>query len=91
LARIEERGLRLPTHSQYHVAACHTCPDFFYADYQTAVYIDGPPHDFPDRARRDADRTEAMEDAGFTVIRFHHQDDWDRILARYPHVFGRPS
>jgi hypothetical protein len=32
-----------------------------------------------------------MEDAGLTVVRFHHQDDWDRVLGRYPHVFGRPT
>ena len=36
-------------------------------------------------------QTEAMEDAGLTVVRFHHQDDWDRVLGRYPHVFGRPT
>jgi superfamily II DNA/RNA helicase/very-short-patch-repair endonuclease len=91
LAHLDARGLRLPTHAQRFVETCRTCPDFFYADYQTAVYIDGPPHDFPDRQKRDADLTEAMEDAGFTVVRFHHQDDWDATLARYPHVFGRPS
>jgi very-short-patch-repair endonuclease len=87
---IEGKGLRLPSHAQYYVASCRTTPDFFYADHQTAVYIDGPPHDFPDRGRRDAERTEAMEDGGFTVLRFHHQDDWDGLLARYPHVFGSP-
>ncbi len=91
LARLDARGLRLPTHAQRFVEVCRTTPDFFYADYQAAVYVDGPPHDFPDRQKRDAELTEAMEDAGFTVIRFHHQDDWDAILAKYPHVFGRPS
>jgi ATP-dependent helicase YprA (DUF1998 family)/very-short-patch-repair endonuclease len=91
LAVLEQRGLRLPSHAQHPIAACRTTPDFFYAEQQTAVYIDGPPHDFPDRERRDADRTEAMEDAGYTVLRFHHQDDWDAALARYPHLFGRPS
>jgi very-short-patch-repair endonuclease len=89
LACLDARGLRLPTHAQRLVDGCRTTPDFFYADYQAAVYIDGPPHDFPDRQKRDAELTEAMEDAGFTVIRFHHQDDWDAILTRYPHVFGK--
>lgn len=91
LDRIEGLGLRLPSQAQYHIAPCRTKPDFFYSEQQVAVYIDGPAHDFPDRARRDADQTEAMEDAGLTVLRFHHQDDWDRILGRYPHVFGRPT
>jgi very-short-patch-repair endonuclease len=91
LERIEALGLRLPSHAQHHLSVCRTTPDFFYTEQQVAVYIDGPPHDFPDRARRDAGQTEAMEDAGLTVIRFHHQEDWDRVLARYPHVFGRPT
>jgi very-short-patch-repair endonuclease len=88
---LEAQHLRLPSHAQHLIEACHTRPDFFYADYQTAVYVDGPPHDFPERAQRDAVKTECMEDAGYTVIRFHHQDDWLTVLARYPHVFGRNS
>ena len=91
LAYLDTKNLRLPTHAQHCVEACRTTPDFFYAGYQTAIYVDGPPHDFPDRQRRDADLTETMEDAGFTVVRFHHHADWDATLARYPHVFGRPS
>ena len=88
---LEVRHLRLPSHAQQLVEACRTRPDFFYADYQAAVYIDGPPHDFPERAQRDDDKTEAMEDAGFSVVRFHHHDNWEATLARYPHVFGRPT
>jgi very-short-patch-repair endonuclease len=88
---LEARHLRLPSHAQYLVDGCRTCPDFFYVDYQTAIYIDGPPHDFPQRMQRDADKTETMEDAGFSVIRFHHHDNWEATIARYPHVFGRPS
>jgi very-short-patch-repair endonuclease len=91
LAALDRGVLRLPSHAQHHIAGCRTTPDFFYSEQQTAVYVDGPPHDFPDRQRRDADQTEAMEDAGYTVIRFHHQDDWAATLARYPHLFGRPS
>jgi hypothetical protein len=32
-----------------------------------------------------------MEDFGYTVIRFGHDDDWTEIINRYPHVFGRVS
>lgn len=91
LSHLEAHNLRLPSHAQHLIEACQTRPDFFYADYQAAVYIDGPPHDFPDRAQRDAMRTECMEDAGYTVIRFHHQDDWAAVIARYPHIFGRQT
>jgi hypothetical protein len=30
-----------------------------------------------------------MEDAGYTVIRFGHQDDWLGIIHNYPSVFGK--
>jgi hypothetical protein len=50
--------------------------------------IDGPPHDDGGRQARDRQQTEAMEDCGYTVIRFGHADDWEQIAARYPHIFG---
>ena len=51
--------------------------------------MDGPPHDDPRRAQRDAAQTVCMEDRGYTVIRFGHQDDWATLVRRYPSVFGR--
>jgi len=30
----------------------------------------------------------ALEDAGYTVIRFPHDQPWDPIFATYPSVFG---
>src|SRR5262249_16626021 len=74
------------------VPACRTRPDFLY-EGEVAVYIDGPIHDYPERARRDADQTEAMEDRGFTVLRFDDEATWGEIIVRYPNVFGaaRPT
>ena len=89
LRGVDVRGYRLPSDAQFLVTACHTQPDFLYRDCQTAIYIDGPHHDYPERVNRDAQQAEAMEDQGFTVIRFHHQDDWEAIFERYPHVCGR--
>jgi len=88
LGFLEERGLRLPSSGQRLVKACATRPDFLYDNEQAAVYVDGPPHDFADRQERDQAQTACMEDRGYTVIRFHHKDDWESIIARYPHVFG---
>ncbi len=85
---LEGCDLRLPSSAQRLIEACSTRPDFFYDDYQAAVYIDGPPHDYPERQARDAARDVCMDDGGFTVIRFHHQDDWGAIIDRYPYVFG---
>lgn len=85
---LETHALRLPTHAQHRIEACRTKPDFFYQESQTAVYIDGPPHDFPDRQERDRRQTECMEDRGYTVVRFQLAADWTQIIARFPHVFG---
>ena len=41
----------------------------------------GPPHDFPDRPRRDQEQTDCMEDAGYNVLRFHRRDDWAATFA----------
>jgi very-short-patch-repair endonuclease len=81
-------GYRLPDRAQVFVEACQTRPDFLFEDYQAAIYIDGPPHDYADRQARDLQQTEAMEDYGYTVIRFSHTDDWEQVAARYPHIFG---
>jgi very-short-patch-repair endonuclease len=86
---LDSLNLRLPSHAQRLVDSCGTRPDFFYAAYQAAIYVDGPHHDFPERATRDAALTETMEDHGFTVIRFRHHDNWAETIGRFPHIFGR--
>lgn len=86
---VEEHGYRLPSHGQRLIEACATRPDFFYETEQAAIYIDGPPHDFPERRARDAAQTECLEDYGYLVIRFGHQEAWVSTLAQYPHIFGR--
>jgi very-short-patch-repair endonuclease len=88
---VEEHGYRLPSHGQRLVEACATRPDFFYDAEQAAIYIDGPPHDFPERRARDAAQTECLEDYGMLVIRFGQQDTWASTVAQYPHIFGRPA
>ena len=80
---------RLPSTAQALIASCHTRPDFFYEESQAAIYIDGPYHDFPERRARDSVQTTCMEDRGYLVIRFGHQDDWAATIAQYPHIFGR--
>jgi len=89
LSHLEGRGLLLPTKGQPLIPECQTRPDFLYEDAMAAIYIDGPYHDYPERHARDAATTECLEDRGYFVIRFGHQDDWDAIIAQYPSIFGR--
>jgi hypothetical protein len=85
---LESGNYALPTHAQELIPDCRTRPDFLYRDRYVAVYIDGPPHDFPERQQRDTDQTEALEDSGWTVLRFHHQDSWQAIIDGNPGLFG---
>ena len=85
------KGLRLPTRAQISFTPCMTRPDFMYDDHQAVVYVDGPPHDFPERQTRDQAQNVCMEDAGFQVIRFHHADNWGDVVKNYPSVFGSIS
>ncbi len=85
---LEDRGLHLPSKAQYFISNCNARPDFIYTNSLTAVYIDGPHHDYPDRQERDSAQNDAMEDCGYTVLRFHHQDDWEEVVRSHPSIFG---
>ncbi len=89
LGFLEEHSLKLPTSAQKLFQDCSTRPDFIYEEHQSVIYIDGPPHDYPERAERDKAQTACMEDLGYRVIRFANRDDWEAVIRRYPAVFGR--
>lgn len=88
---LDDRDGSLPSRAQFLIESCGTQPDFFYDDRQVAVYIDGSHHEYSERQERDQEKTELLEDKGYTVVRFGLKDDWGQILARYPHVFGSSS
>lgn len=85
---LEERNLTLPDKAQLLIEDCGARPDFYYGKYQTAVYIDGPVHQFEDRQKRDVERQTCLEDLGYSVIRFGGDDDWNSLLEKNPQVFG---
>ena len=91
VAHVDHRGLRLPTHAQFNVEGLSVCADFAYEDVQVLVFIDGPPHDTADAKAHDATVTERLEDAGWTVIRFHHGEEWMTRFGRFASVFGTPT
>ena len=89
LRTLEQHGYWLPTHAQCLVEACGTRPDFYYEDAQVAIYVDGHYHDYPERGKRDNAATECLEDRGYIVLRFGHEEDWAAKFAEYPNIFGR--
>lgn len=86
---IYNNDYRLPSNAQKLIESCKTRPDFFYEDYQVAIYIDGPHHSYPERMERDQVQSECMEDKGYMVIRFDYDDKWIDIIKKYPNIFGR--
>ena len=88
LDHIEGQGLRLPSAAQVLMASCGTRPDFIYEEQHAVVYVDGPAHDYPERQNRDREQEEALEDDGFTVVRFDLHEHWDDVVAAHRFVFG---
>lgn len=85
---LDAHQLNLPSRAQLLMSRFETRPDFVYDDQKTVIYVDGPIHDYPERAQRDARQRESLEDFGYTVIVFRHQDDWRETIACFPGVFG---
>lgn len=88
---VDNLMLRPPSDAQYLIESCSTRPDFFYREYEAAIYIDGPPHDDPAQIREDETITQRLMLMGYAVIRFHHKADWNEIFRRHPDIFGRPG
>lgn len=88
LKHMYEAGLKLPSQCQTFIEGCKTRPDFLYHESNCVIYIDGPPHKYPERQERDREQTDCLEDMGYTVIRFNHEGKWNEIIAKYPYVFG---
>ncbi len=85
---LDERNCRLPSHAQKRIEECNTRPDFLYRDKYGAIYVDGPHHEFPERAQRDRQQESTLLEHGWTVVRFGHQSDWQAMLDRHPGIFG---
>jgi ATP-dependent helicase YprA (DUF1998 family)/very-short-patch-repair endonuclease len=88
---VDRLMLHPPSDAQYLIETCSTRPDFYYAEYNAAVYIDGPPHDEPDQIREDEAINQRLMERGYIVIRFHHRADWKEIFEHHPDIFGRPQ
>jgi ATP-dependent helicase YprA (DUF1998 family)/very-short-patch-repair endonuclease len=88
---MDQRNLSLPSHAQKLIESCHTRPDFLYEKDCVAIYVDGPHHKFESRKERDSAQAQCMEDIGYSVIRFELAEDWEKIIASSPHIFGVKS
>jgi ATP-dependent helicase YprA (DUF1998 family)/very-short-patch-repair endonuclease len=90
LDMVDTLMLRPPTDAQYRIPMYYSQPDFFYREYNAAIFIDGPPHDDPHAIKEDDATTQALMEMGYVVIRFHHKDDWLAVFRSHPDIFGAP-
>lgn len=91
LQRVHEQGLRLPSAAQSIVDGLGVQPDFFYEEHSVALFVDGPVHDSPDVASDDELKTRRLEEAGYFVLRFRYDDDWDALFEKHSGLFGKPT
>ena len=86
---VKAKGYHLPDRGQPYLEHLNTRPDFAYSDHQTLIYIDGPHHEGKAQQALDAEITQRLRDAGFTVVRFpRDRATWGRIAEEYAWVFG---
>jgi len=86
---VEAHSHLKPDRGQETIERCQTCADFYYEEWKAAVFIDGPHHDTPQQAEKDAAITRCLMDAGYHVIRFpKEQSRWPEIFAAHADLFG---
>ena len=87
---LAEHGYRLPDDAQRTVVDARARPDFVYQlpANPVAVFVDGPHHDDAIQQTRDAAAAERLDDAGWTVVRIHHDADWAALVGQREWLFG---
>jgi len=98
---LADNGYRLPDEAQQTVEGHYVRPDFAFHNPggDVAIFVDGPVHDGAHQAGKDrAARTRLEDEAGWLVLRFHHEDgrtsacgnppSWRHLVTHHPTVFG---
>ncbi|MFW6156132.1 MAG: helicase-related protein, partial [Armatimonadota bacterium] len=85
---LDEHRLRLPDDAQVRIEDCNTRADFYYAEHHAVIYVDGPPHEYTHRQERDREQELCLEEAGYFVIRFGSETEWEQVVSEYWAVFG---
>jgi very-short-patch-repair endonuclease len=91
LTWLRQHGLRLPDRAQVSIDGAPARPDFVYDDALTCVYVDGAPHQFPERQRRDAAQDLALNNLGWTVVRVQGPTTWLPTIQQFTWIFGEPN
>ncbi|WP_137893522.1 DEAD/DEAH box helicase [Ramlibacter sp. 2FC] len=89
LVYVEAHGHRKPDRAQHVIESAQTCADFFYDDYNLAVFIDGPHHDADAQQAKDDAINRKLDEQGYLVVRFpKDRAAWPAIFAQNADLFG---
>jgi very-short-patch-repair endonuclease len=89
---VDANGHRRPDRGQRTIASASTCADFFYDDYNLAVFIDGPHHDGEAQRAADAVIDRKLDEQGYVVVRFGKDTrQWPDIFEKNADLFGAPK
>jgi len=89
LAHVQQHCYLKPDRAQHTLTAAGVNADFFYDDYNLAVFIDGPHHETDSQKVKDAAANHTLENLGFIVVRFpKEQDQWPAIFKANADLFG---
>lgn len=87
---LSDGGYHLPDRAQWPLSEYYVTPDFEYLEHCTLIFIDGPHHNQVRQQRIDAEKTQALEEAGYTVIRVgYDQSTWPGVIQTYSWIFGQ--
>lgn len=94
LKKLHERGLRLPNRAQIslkEVTGHYISADFSYElDGQVSyVFCDGSVHDDPILKAEDKKKRDILRDAGYDVIDWHYQEDFEVLITRRKDIFQK--
>ncbi len=93
LTYLYKHGLRLPDHAQYRPSRDVYVQADFYYDREgipgICVFVDGPHHDEPDQAQKDAQVRAQLRDLGYAVVTIRYDRPMSEQIEDYPEVFGR--
>ncbi|MGC8904896.1 DEAD/DEAH box helicase [Thermus sp.] len=83
------RGLPLPEEAQrvLDLGGTHTRLDFFYRK-GIGVFVDGPPHEDPERARKDRELRGRLALLGVPYVVFRDGEPWDEAFAELRRLLG---
>jgi hypothetical protein len=87
---LSEHGYRLPDDAQRTVSQAQARPDLVYdvPGNPVALFVDGPHHDDATQRLRDDRAAERLENLGWTVVRVHHDENWQAMVDRHGWLFG---